>query len=43
MKIDYLKTLTAVERMLQFVYYLENRNLYTTADRKKLDRYFEDF
>lgn len=43
MKIDYLKSLNGVERMITFVYYFENRGKYSNQEREKLDHYFEGF
>lgn len=43
MKIDYLRSLTAVERLDYFVVYMSNRDRYPPDEREKLDHYFEDF
>jgi len=40
--LDYLKRLTAIERLEYYVNYLKNRDHYSPEDQKKLDRYFED-
>jgi len=42
MKIDYLKTLTAVERLKLYVDYLKNKKYYSVEERKIIERYFED-
>jgi len=42
MKIDYLKTLNAVELLDYYVHYLKNREKYSPEDREILDQYFEE-
>jgi len=37
-----LQKLSAIERLENYLNYLKNRKSYSSIDRKKLDRYFEE-